>query len=132
MSKNVKKGLIIAGISLDVAVTVFLFVVAIIMLITMPKGGNYTKEEYEALCDANGPFIGYLQKNPLVYGLSCVLPLGVLLVGNIVGLILYVRKVGSKSAVELSELTEEEKAALRAELLKEMSASEPKAEEKKE
>ena len=37
MNKNLKKGLIIAGITVDVAVTIFLFVVSIIMLATMTE-----------------------------------------------------------------------------------------------
>ena len=121
MNPKVKKILIFSGLGLDVAITVFLFVVSIIMLATMPASGTNMKAYYEK--DPN--MITYLQANPTVYLLSCVLPLGVLLLGNIVLLVLYVRKAGTKKAM-LSDLSEEQKAALRAELLKDMEESDKK------
>lgn len=128
MNPKTKKALIISGLILDVGVTVFLFVVAIIMLATMPKDG-YDMRDAVAL---NGPFIGYLQQNPTVYLLTCVIPLFVLLAANIVLLVLYVRKVGKKPEVAVEDLSEEQKAALRAELLKELQgeSKEPEKEEK--
>ena len=117
MNPKVKKGLIIGGITLDILIVVFLFVVSIVMLATMPAD----KEAMAKAIDTNGPFIGYLQQNPPVYFLTCVLPLILLLAGNIVGLVFYVKKASKKPAVELSELTEEEKEALKAELLKDIS-----------
>lgn len=123
MNPKVKKGLIIGGITLDILVTVFLFVIAIIMLARpLPEGKFASQELYQAKCiELNGNFIGYLQANPTVYFLSCVLPLILVLAGNIVGLVFYVKKAAKKPAVELSELTEEEKEALKAELLKDIS-----------
>ena len=129
MSKKTKSILIFSGIGLDVAATVFLFVVAIIMLATMPAN-NLSKEEFNAKIQQNGPFIGYLQAHPTLYLWTCVIPLFVLLVANIVFLVLYVRKMAKKPEVAVEDLSEEQKAALRAELLKELQ-SEQKDEESK-
>ena len=127
MNPKVKKALIISGLCVDVAITIFLFVIAIIMLATMPKNSS----EMQDAIRINGPFIGYLQQHSTVYLLSCVLPLFVLLAANIVFLVLYVRKVGKKPEVAVDDLNEEQKAALRAELLKELQgeSKEPKKEE---
>ena len=127
MSPKTKKILIFSGIGLDVAVTVFLFVVAIIMIATMP-GNNLSQVEYNAKIAQNGPFIGYLQTHPTLYLLTCVVPLFVLLAANIAFLVLYVRKVGKKPEVAVDDLSEEQKAALRAELLKELQAESKEAE----
>ena len=116
MNTKLKKGLIIAGLCVDVAVTIFLFVIAIIMLSTMPKD----EASMRLAVESNGPFIGYLQQHPTLYFCSCVLPLFVLLAANIIFLVLYVRKVGKKPEVAVEDLNEEQKAALRAELLKEL------------
>ena len=127
MSAKTKKILIFSGIGLDVAVTVFLFVVAIIMIATMP-GNNLSQVEYDAKIAQNGPFIGYLQTHPTLYLWTCVVPLFVLLAANIAFLVLYVRKVGKKPEVAVDDLSEEQKAALRAELLKELQAESKEAE----
>ena len=119
MNAKTKKILIFSGIGLDVAVTIFLFVVAIIMIATMP-GSSLSKAEYNAKIAQNGPFIGYLQTHPTIYLWSCVVPLFVLLAANIAFLVLYIRKVGKKPEVAVEDLSEEQKAALRAELLKEL------------
>ncbi len=119
MNKKTKSILIFSGIGLDVAVTVFLFVVAIIMLATMPAS-NTSKDAYNAKIAQNGPFIGYLQSHPTIYLWTCVIPLFVLLAANIVFLVLYVRKLAKKPEVAVDDLSEEQKAALRAELLKEL------------
>ena len=116
MDAKLKKSLIIVGLCLDIGVTIFLFVVAIIMLATMPK----TSSGMQDAVITNGPFIGYLQQHSTVYLLTCVIPLFVLLAANIIFLILYVRKVGKKPEVAVDDLNEEQKAALRAELLKEL------------
>ena len=129
MSPKTKKILIFSGIGLDVAITVFLFVVAIIMIATMP-GNNLPKAEYNAKIAQNGPFIGYLQAHPTLYLWTCVVPLFVLLAANIGFLVLYVRKMAKKPEVAVEDLSEEQKAALRAELLKELQ-SEQKNEESK-
>lgn len=113
MNAKTKKILLVAGIVLDVAITAFLLVISIIMLATMPKN--------VADIDAS-TFIGYLQANPTVYLLSCVIPLFLLLALNITALIWYVKKVANKK-VALSDLNEEQKEALRKQLLSEMSKS---------
>ena len=123
MNKIVKKGLLIGGIVLDVGITVFLLVVSIIMLATMPKNSIEMSEAIEK----NGQFIGYLQQNPTVYLFTCVVPLFLLLGLNVVGLVMYVKKAG-KTKTTLAELSDEQKDALKAELLKDLTES--KKEEK--
>lgn len=128
MNAKTKKILFFAGLGIDVAITIFLFVVAIIMLATMPRD----QVDMAHAIENNGPFIGYLQQHSTLYLLTCVVPLFLLLGGNIVFLVLYVRKVSKKPDVAVDDLSEEQKAALRAELLKDLqneSAAEQKAEE---
>ena len=115
------------GIGVDVVVTIFLFVIAIIMLATMPLP-NSSKDVYDAKIAQNGPFIGYLQAHPTLYLWTCVIPLFVLLAANIVFLVLYVRKMSKKPEVAVDDLSEEQKAALRAELLKELQGESKEAE----
>ncbi len=130
MSPKTKKILFFTGLGLDIAITTFLFVVAIIMLATMP----IDQRDMQDAVVKNGQFIGYLQQHPVVYLCAFVIPLFVLLAANIVFLVLYVRKLAKKPAVAVEDLNEAQKAALRAELLKdlqnEQKASEEKPEEK--
>lgn len=119
MNPKSKKILFFIGLGLDVAIMVFLFTVSIIMLATMPT--VIGKDHPEWVIDANGPFIGTLQTNPTLFLCTCVLPLVVLLIVNVVGLIYYVKKAGTKKAM-LNDLSEEQKAALREELLKDMQS----------
>lgn len=131
MNQKTKKILFFTGLGIDVAVTVFLFVVAIIMLATMPK----TVADRNNAIEINGPFIGYLQQHSTLYLLTCVVPLFLLLGLNIVFLVLYVRKASKQPEVAVDDLSEEQKAALRAELLKDLqneTAAEQKAEEQTE
>ena len=111
---KLKKILYICLFVLDAAVIIFLFVVSIVMLATMP-----------AKIDPNVPatgFIDYLQKNTGVY-LGCfVVPLFVLLIVNVLWLLFYVKKNNEKKQVALNDLSEEEKEKLRQELLKDLSA----------
>lgn len=127
MNQKLKKALIISGIVVDVLATVFLLIVAIIMLATMPSAEDVQYHPEDVL-SRNGEFIGNLQLNPTLYLLSCVIPLVVLFVGNIVGLFFYVKKVAYKKA-ELSDLSDDQREALKAELLKELSASKEKSPE---
>ena len=120
--KNLKKStkvLIITGIALDVAITVFLFTISIIML---AKTAGKTANDIE---NATG-FIGYLQKHPLVYGLAFVVPLFLLLAGNIIGLVIYVKKTSENKPVQVNDLSEEQKEALRQELLKDLQGDKEK------
>ena len=111
MNAKTKKVLLIGGIALDIAITSFLLVVSIIMLATMPKN----------IMDIDtSTFIGFLQRNPGVYIGTCVVPLFVLLAINITALVWYVKKVANKK-IALNDLSDEQKEALRKQLLAEMS-----------
>jgi len=108
---------------LDIAITISLFVISIIMLATMPKD--------KAGLEAATGFIGYLQKNPTVYLYAFVLPLFVLLVLNVIYLILFIRKNTEKKKVELKDLSPEEKAKLKEALIKDLANDNKKENEKK-
>lgn len=114
MNKTVKKGLIIAGIAMDMAITVFLFVISIIMIVR----SSQVKDIWDVK-EATG-FIGYLQNNPNVYLAGFVVPLFVLLAVNIVALVMYVRK-SNKKEVSVSDLSKEQKEALKKQLMEELS-----------
>lgn len=128
MNPKTKKILIFTALGVDIAITISLFVIAIIMLVTMPS----SRATLEDAQEVNGKFIGYLQQNPTVYLCSCVIPLFALLAANIVILVLYVRKAVKKKEMAVDDLSEEQKAALRAEILKDLQneASEENKEEK--
>ena len=112
MSKN-KKILILTGIGVDVVITIFLFIISIIMIATMPRN--------QAEASVRTGLIGYLQNHPTVYLCAFVIPLFVLLAANIVLLFLYVKKSApKKEKVELNELSDEQKEALKKELLKDI------------
>lgn len=134
MNQKTKKILFFIGLGVDIAVTIFLFVIAIIMLATKP---NNEIDRMHAV-ENNGPFIGYFQQHPAVYFWAGVFPLILLLALNIIFLVLYVKKLSKKPEVAVDDLNEEQKAALRAELLKQLEAEskestpEQKAEEKPE
>ena len=126
MNPKTKKILIFAGLGIDIAITISLFVIAIIMLATMPSN----RIDAQSAIEQNGPFIGYMQQHPTVYFWSCVFPLILLLVANVVILVLFIRNLGKKRQMAVEDLNEEQKAALRAELLKELQ-NESKEEENK-
>ena len=113
--KKSTKILIIAGVAVDVAITVFLFIISIIMLVLLGKYGN----AQEAANHATGLFL-YLLKNTNVYFWAFVFPLFVLLAANIVGLVIYVKKTSAKQETKLDDLSDEQKEALKAELLKDL------------
>ena len=114
---KVKKPLIIAALVLDVGVTIFLFVISILILAKVIPAATLN----EAINSSTG-LIRYLLKNPTVYLVAFVIPLFVLLAGNVVGLIFYVRKTSAQAApAQLDDLTPEQKEALRQELLKDLS-----------
>ena len=111
---NKKKVLLICGVSLDVAVTIFLFVLSIIML------ANAGKSDAER--QAMTGFVGWLVNlEAWVYGVSFVVPLFILLAANVIGLVIYVRNNTKKEPVQVSDLSDEQKEALRKELLKDLS-----------
>lgn len=117
--KKSTKYLIIAGVAVDVAITIFLFVISIIMLVMLGRYGNAK----DAAANAQG-LILFLLQNTNVYFWAFVFPLFVLLAGNIVGLVFYVKKTSNKessgSPAKLDDLSEEQKEALKAELLKDL------------
>jgi len=114
--KKYKKPLFITLIALDFAITVFLFVISIIMLVKM---GTH-KNNPQAAAAASGPMIAFLIKHPTVFLCACVIPLFVLLAANIIGLVIFVRKTSKKQPAKLDDLSEEQKEALRQELLKDL------------
>ena len=114
---NKKKVLFIVGVSLDVAITIFLFVLSIIMLANAGK----TDVERAAMTG----FVGWLVNlEPWVYGVSFVVPLFVLLAANVVGLVIYVRANTKKEPVKVSDLSDEQKEALKKELLNDLNKPE--------
>ena len=126
--KNLKKPLLIAALVLDVGVTIFLFVISIMILAKVIPATTLN----DAINNSKG-LIQFLLKNPTVYLVAFVIPLFVLLAGNVVGLIIYVKKTSGKAApAQLDDLSEEQKEALRQELLKDLGAGkeEPKPEPK--
>lgn len=123
-----KKPLFIALIALDLAITIFFLVISIIMLAN-------TVGKTPAEIAANDGFIGYLQNHTTVYFFGFVLPLFVLLAANIVGLVIFVKKTSKSEPTKLKDLSEEQKEALRQELLKDLASpkqEEPAKEENKE
>lgn len=118
MNPKTKKALIIAGLTADVIITILLFVLSILILANMPdpydvRAGNV---DYST-------FLGWFQQEPARILLCVVLPLALLLVGNVGLTIWYIKKTGKKEekkAVTLNDLSEEEKAALKQKILQEM------------
>lgn len=116
-----KKILWISLIAVDVAITVFLFVVHIIMLAKTVNAHGVTQDPKT--------LIGWLQNNLTAYLWIFVIPLFVILAGNIVLLVLYVRKQSKKEQVKVDNLSDEQKEALKRELLQDLYKQE---EQKKE
>ena len=104
-----KKALWIALIAVDVAVTIFLFTIHIIMLVEVL---SKTPEQMRA----TGGFIGFLENNPNVYGWVFVLLTFLILAGNIVGLVFYIRKISKTKEVSVDDLSDEEKQKLLAQI----------------
>lgn len=113
--KNKKVLWIVLG-ALDVAIVIFLFVVHILMLANVI---GKTPDEIAELTKRSG-LIPFLAGHLAVYGFGFVIPLFLILAANIVGLVLYMRKSIKKEKVDVSDLTEEEKEALKKELLKDL------------
>lgn len=130
--KKPQKILLIAGIALDVAITVFLFVISIIMLATLGKYGSTQK----ALQNVDEGLVKFLLQNLTLYFWAFVFPLFILLAANILGLVFYVKKTSAKAEpAKLDDLSAEQKEALRQELLKDLlkgSEEAPKEEKKSE
>ena len=117
LMKKYQRFLLAIGLVADALVTLFFFVISIIMLAMIGKYGD----PKEAAANAKGLFL-FLLENTSVYFWAFVFPLFVLLVANIVGLVLYVKKTSAKESTptKLDDLSEEQKEALRQELLKDL------------
>ena len=114
---NKKKILIVSLIILDVIITVF-FVLSILVIVK-----TQTTTQAEVINTASSSLVSYLCLNSGVYLGACVVPLFVLLILDIVGLLFYVKKKGAqKENVTVNDLTEDQKEALRQELLNDLSS----------
>ncbi|MGM9873308.1 MAG: hypothetical protein ACI31G_00070 [Bacilli bacterium] len=114
MSKN-KKILFATLFGLDVALTLFLFIISIIMIATMPT----TPEEVTINLNKSG-MIPYFQNNPTVFLFVIVIPLFLLLVANIIATVVYVKKTSKGKQITIEDLTPEQKEALQKDLLKDL------------
>ena len=123
MNQKYKKPLFITLIALDIALTLFFFVISIIVLATMASSSSLN----EAVAKSSG-LIKYLLQHRTIYGVLFVIPLFVLLAVNIVGLVIYVRKTTKKEPAKLEDLSDEQKEALRQELLKDLQGESKKEE----
>ena len=123
--KKYKKPLLITIIALDFAITVFLFVISIIMIATMAK----YKNNPQAAAAASGGMIRFFILHTTAFLWIVVIPLFALLAANIIGLVVFVKKTSKKEPAKLEDLSDEQKEALRQELLKDLQGG---SEEKKE
>ena len=120
-----KKPLLIALVVLDVAITTFFLVLSIMILVKVVPA----KTLNEAIANSDGLVKVILQMKPVVSFFVFVLPMFLVLAGNIIGLMLFVRKTTKKEPAKIEDLSEEQKEALRQELLKDLQGDK---EEKKE
>lgn len=116
------------GIIIDIGLTIFLLVLSIII------ASNISNKDELASATGFMGMVYYFMENPNVFLFSVVVPLFVLLVVNIVLTVYYYQKIAEKEKAEakktptLDKLSEEQKLALRQQLLKEMKATEEKTE----
>ena len=115
---NKKKILLICLAVLDAAVVTFLFVVHIAMLVNVV---GKTPEAVQEFAKGDGLF-SFLAGHLTVYGVAFVIPLFVILAANIIGLVLYVKKATKKEKVTIKDLSDEEKEALKKELLQDLES----------
>jgi uncharacterized membrane protein len=110
----------LVGIIADVAITVFLLILSIII------ASNISNKDELASATGFMGMVYYFMDNPNVFLFSVVVPLFVLLVVNIVLTVYYYQKIAEKEKEEakkaptLDKLSEEQKSALRQQLLQEM------------
>lgn len=122
LDEKTKKIIYFSLFGLDIALTIFLFIISIIMIATMPKD--------RVELDAATGMIGYLQKNPNVFLGAVVVPLFLLLAINIYILIRYVKVQSATKKAELKDFSAEDKAKLKAQLMKELLSEENKEDKK--
>ncbi len=114
-----KKVLWIAIGAVDVAVVTFLFVIHIIMLANVVGKSPAAINE---MAKGEG-LISFLIGHLAVYGFAFVLPLFLVLAANIVGLVIYLRKnLTTNVKVTVNDLSDDEKEALKKELLKDLES----------
>ena len=130
MKKN-KTPLLIAVVVLDVALITFFLVVSIMLIATVSK----YKTPENALANTTGLIHGILAMGKWPSFFAFVVPMFLVLAANIIGLMLFVRKTTKKEPAKISDLSDEQKEALRQELLKDLQGGnkeEKPAEENKE
>lgn len=113
--KKNKKPIYIALFALDCALTIGLLIISIIML---AMSNSINAAELAKIEPSN--FIEFFIKNPNVYLFTCVIPLFLLLAGNIIVLVMYVKKTTKHAPVKVDSLTDEQRELLKAELLKDL------------
>ena len=114
--KKYKKPLLIALVVFDVAIITFFLVVSIMLLSVVIPYQN----KADQIAHANALVKAILQMPAAGSFFAFVFPIFLVLAGNIVGLMLYVRKTTKKEPAKISDLSEEQKEALRQELLKDL------------
>lgn len=114
--KKYKKPLLIAVVVLDVALITFFLVVSIMLIATVSK----YKTPENALANTTGLIHGILAMGKWPSFFAFVVPMFLVLAANIVGLMLFVRKTTKKEPAKIEDLSEEQKEALRQELLKDL------------
>ena len=112
--KKYKKPLLIGLVVLDVALIAFFLVLSIMILVAVSTYKD------NAAAHSSGLIKAILEMNQVASFFAFVLPMFLVLAGNIVGLMLYVRKTTKKEPAKLDDLSEEQKEALRQELLKDL------------
>ena len=115
--KKYKKPLLIALVVLDVALIAFFLVLSIMILVAVNQYKN------DAAAHTTGLVQAILKLKPAVSFVVFVIPMFLVLAGNIVGLMLYVRKTTKKEPAKLEDLSDEQKEALRQELLKDLQGN---------
>lgn len=113
---NKKKILWIVLGAIDIAVVLFFFVIHIIMLANIV---GKTPQQIDEFSKGSGLF-AFLAGHIDIYGYAFVIPLFAILAANIIALVIYIRKSTKKQAITVSDLTDEEKEALKKELLKDL------------
>ena len=124
--KKYKKPLLIALVVLDVAIITFFLVVSIMLLsVVVPA-----KTLAEAKANSSGLIRAILDMPAAGSFFAFVFPIFLVLAGNIIGLMLYVRRTTKREPAKIEDLTDEQKEELRQELLRDLQAQSNKEEKK--
>ena len=122
--KKYKKPLLIALVVLDVAIITFFLVVSIMLLTVVIPYQN----KADQLAHSQGLIRAILEMPPVGSFFAFVFPIFLILAGNIVGLMLFVRKTTKKEPAKIEDLTDEQKEELRQELLRDLQSQNNKEE----